>query len=111
MWAGAIEEPARKLLISSPVLQVVNANTVKDRFLFLFNDILVIAKPVIQDEDIDRPTVDKTFTVKNVVMLQQLRFSGDRTETQSKSSYAVPPRNPILRSFIHQFNKDPDQAF
>ncbi|PBK74440.1 hypothetical protein ARMSODRAFT_1081364 [Armillaria solidipes] len=110
MWAAAIEEPARKLLISSPVLQVVNANTVKDRFLFLFNDILVIAKPVIQDEDIDRPTVDKTFTVKNVVMLQQLRFSGDRTETQSKSSYAVPPRNPILRSFIHQFNKDPDQA-
>ncbi|KAK0461164.1 uncharacterized protein EV420DRAFT_183055 [Desarmillaria tabescens] len=110
MWAAAIEEPARKLLISSPVLQVVNANTVKDRFLFLFNDILVIAKPVIQDEDIDRPTVDKTFTVKSVVMLQQLRFSGDRTETQSKSGYAVPPRNPILRTFIHQFNKDPDQA-
>ncbi|KAJ7770147.1 hypothetical protein DFH07DRAFT_735814 [Mycena maculata] len=116
MWASAIDDPPRKLLLSSPVLQVVNANTVKDRFLFLFSDILVIAKPVVQDQDniIDsyKPTpMDRKFVVKSVVLLNQLRFNADRTDVQPKTSnYSTVPRNPLIRTFVHQFSKDIDHA-
>ncbi|KAJ7096242.1 hypothetical protein C8R44DRAFT_683737 [Mycena epipterygia] len=116
MWASAIDDPPRKLLLSSPVLQVVNANTVKDRFLFLFTDILVIAKPVVQDQDniIDtyKPTpMDRKFVVKSVVLLNQLRFNADRTDVQPKTSnYSTAPRNPMIRTFVHQFSKDTDHA-
>ncbi|KAF5370689.1 hypothetical protein D9758_002002 [Tetrapyrgos nigripes] len=105
MWASAIEDPPRKVILSSPVLQVANVNTVKDRFLFLFSDIFVIAKPVTQDD----PTPERKFIVKSVVMLQHLRLSADRSD-------AVPTpvtssnRSPLIRSFVHQFGKDPDQA-
>lgn len=115
MWASAVDDPARKLVLSSPVLQVVNPNTVKDRFLFLFTDILVIAKPVTPDHDsfIDsyKPSPsDRKFVVKSVVQLRQLRFCDDRIEHQSKANYTVPPRNPLIRTFVHQFSKDPDHA-
>ncbi|KAJ7178502.1 hypothetical protein C8R43DRAFT_973563 [Mycena crocata] len=116
MWASAIDDPPRKLLLSSPVLQVVNANTVKDRFLFLFSDILVIAKPVVHDQDniIDtyKPTpMDRKFIVKSVVLLSQLRFNADRADVQPKTSnYSAAPRNPLIRTFVHQFSKDVDHA-
>ncbi|KAJ6587002.1 hypothetical protein DFH09DRAFT_241980 [Mycena vulgaris] len=116
MWASAIDDPPRKLLLSSPVLQVVNANTVKDRFLFLFSDILVISKPVVQDQDniIDtyKPTpMDRKFVVKSVVLLNQLRFNADRADVQPKASnYSTAPRNPMIRTFVHQFSKDVDHA-
>ncbi|KAJ6625567.1 hypothetical protein B0H10DRAFT_2001931 [Mycena sp. CBHHK59/15] len=116
MWASVIDDPPRKLLLSSPVLQVVNANTVKDRFLFLFSDILVIAKPVVQDQDniIDtyKPTpMDRKFVVKSVVLLHQLRFNADRNDAQPKmSNYSAAPRNPMIRTFVHQFSKDADHA-
>ncbi|KAJ7647269.1 hypothetical protein FB45DRAFT_892924 [Roridomyces roridus] len=116
MWASAIDDPPRKLLLSSPVLQVVNPNTVKDRFLFLFSDILIIAKPVVHDQDniIDsyKPTpMDRKFMVKSVVLLNQLRFNADRTDLQPKASnYSAAPRNPMIRAFVLQFGKEPDHA-
>ncbi|KAK7053397.1 hypothetical protein VNI00_004023 [Paramarasmius palmivorus] len=112
-WASAIDTPERKLVLSSPVLQVVNANTVKDRFLFLFSDILVVAKPVIKDDDaaLDKPTPERNFTVKSVVQLRNLRLDGDRNVSQNRSSgLSAVARNPILRAFVHQFAKDPDHA-
>lgn len=109
MWANAIDRPGRELLLSSSVLQVVNANTVKDRFLFLFSDMLVIAKPV--NGYGSKIANDKSFIVKSVVKLHQLRFTGERTDTQSKVfNYSMAPRNPALRTFIHQFKKSPDHA-
>lgn len=111
MWTSAVENTPRKFLFSSPVLQVVNSNIVKDRFLFLFSDLLVIAKPVFQDDDIPqhtKPAMERKFVVKNVVMLRNLRFTGDRAEMQTKQSGS--PRSPLIRSFIHQFSKSPDQA-
>ncbi|KDR75813.1 hypothetical protein GALMADRAFT_68561 [Galerina marginata CBS 339.88] len=114
MWSPAIEDPPRKLILSSPVLQVVNPNTVKDRFLFLFNDILVIAKPVTYDQDNLMDTYkmslpDRKFTVKGVVQLRNLRFCADRSEAQGKAT-SPGPRPPLIRSFISQFLKDPDHA-
>ena len=116
MWASALDDPPRRLILSSPVLQVVNPNTVKDRFLFLFSDVLVIAKPVTWDQDklMDsyKPSLpDRKYAVKSVVLLRNIRFCSDRSEGQPRTSnYALPPRNPLIRSFISQFSKDPDHA-
>ena len=116
MWTSALDDPPRKLILSSPVLQVVNPNTVKDRFLFLFSDVLVIAKPVTWDQDklIDayKPSLpDRKYAIKSVVLLRNVRFCADRSEGQPRTTnYALPPRNPLIRSFISQFSKDPDHA-
>jgi hypothetical protein len=115
MWANAIDDPPRKLVLSSPVLQVVNSNTVKDRFLFLFNDILVIAKPI-QDQDalmdsLKPDPMARKFVAKSVVLLRDLRFSADREETQTRTnSISSSPRHPMMRTFVLQFAKDPDHA-
>jgi hypothetical protein len=80
--------PPRKLLLSSPVLQVVNANTVKDRYLLLFTDMLVIAKPLIEDHALTGepilPDLDGHFLVKSV---------GDR------------PRR-VVREPVHERNQE-----
>ncbi|KAI0093390.1 hypothetical protein BDY19DRAFT_990034 [Irpex rosettiformis] len=116
IWPIAIDDPPRKLVLCSPVLQVANANTVKDRFLFLFNDLLVIAKPVVPEQDIlldtTKPTpMDRKFVVKSVVLLRNVKFNADREDTYSKvASAAGPMRHPVIRTFVHQFSKDPDQA-
>ena len=117
LWPSAIDDPPRKLILSSPVLQVANANTVKDRFLFLFNDILIVAKPILQDADglLDATTkpspLDRKFIVKSVVQLKELRFSGDRDDTRAKTSATSNPmRHPTIRNFVNQFAKDPDHA-
>lgn len=115
MWASAIDDPPRKLVLSSPVFQVANSNTIKDRFLFLFTDLLVIAKPVMQDQDniMDsyKPTpMDRKYIVKSVVLLRQLRINGDRVEPTKSSSYTSALRNPLIRTFVHQFSKDADHA-
>lgn len=112
----AIDDPPRKLVLSSPVLQVANANTVKDRFLFLFNDIVVIAKPVVQDQDAllegTKPTpLDRKFIVKSVVPLRDLKFSADREESRANYSLnASHMRNQVVRTFVQQFGKDADVA-
>ena len=116
MLVNVVDDPPRKLLLSSPVLQVVDPNTVKDRFLFLFSDILVIAKPVSHDQDnfMDayKPSPpDRKYVVKSVVLLRNLRFFPDRTESQSRTgSHSPVPRNPLVRSFVLNFSKDPDHA-
>ncbi|KAF7288709.1 SEC7 domain-containing protein [Mycena chlorophos] len=121
MWTSVLDEPPRKLVLSSEVLQVVNANTVKDRYLFLFTDILVIAKPIGVDQDniiesynpynSGRRYTDRRYVVKNVVQLSQLRFNAERNDTPPKSTnYFVVPRNPLIRTFVHQFSRDPDHA-
>ncbi|KDQ53551.1 hypothetical protein JAAARDRAFT_161650 [Jaapia argillacea MUCL 33604] len=116
MWAAAIEDPPRKLIQSSAVLQVANSNTVKDRFLFLFNDILVIAKPMLHDQDVSldslrSPALDKKFIVKNVVQLHRLHFTAERDDPPMRENQDVTqPKHPIIRTFIHHFAKDPDHA-
>lgn len=116
IWPIAIDDPPRKLVLSSPVLQVANSNTVKDRFLFLFTDILVIAKPVIQDQDAlldaPRPTpLDRKFIVKSVVYLRDLKFSADREDVRARTALtASHMRYQVVRTFVHQFTKDPDMA-
>jgi serine/arginine repetitive matrix protein 2 len=109
-----VDDPPRKLLLSSQVFQVANSNTVKDRFLFLFNDILVIAKPVTYDYDalldMSKPSpLDRKFIVKSVAQLRDVRFTADRDDLPL-SSFASISRNPLVRTFVVQFSKDADHA-
>lgn len=109
-----VDDPPRKLLLSSQVFQVANSNTVKDRFLFLFNDILVIAKPVTHDYDalldMSKPSpLDRKFIVKSVAQLRDVRFTADRDDLPL-SSFASISRNPLIRTFVVQFAKDADHA-
>ena len=110
-----IEDPPRKLLLSSPVLQVVNSNTVKDRFLFLFNDILVIAKPILHDQDsLMDPSaltvLDRRFIIKSVVQLRNLRVKADRDDNRTQAHMSGSTKHVITRTFVHNFAKDPDHA-
>lgn len=75
-----LNDPPRKLLWHQPVLQVVNATSVKDRYLFLFNDLLVITKPIMQYEESKGERVPKLpitlkhlFLTKSVVEIKNLR--------------------------------------
>ncbi len=109
-----VDDPPRKLLLSSQVLQVANSNTVKDRFLFLFNDILVVAKPVTHDYDplldTNKPSpLDRKFIAKSVAQLRDVRFTADRDDLPL-SSFASISRNSLVRSFVVQFAKDADNA-
>lgn len=116
LWPTAIDDPPRKLVLCSPILQVASANTVKDRFLFLFNDILVIAKPILHDHDALLDTSkpdpsDRKFIVKSVVRLQELKIRADRDDPRSKSStHPNSMKHTVIRKFVNQFKQDPDEA-
>lgn len=100
-----IEDPPRKLLLVTPVLQVVSRDSVKDRTLFLFSDLLIIAKCMTTIEG--GLVMDKSFTVKNVLELKRcsgpiismgsVGLSGDR-------------RSPFLQSFVSDFARDQTRA-
>lgn len=98
-----LDDPPRKLLLAQQVLQVVNSQTVKDRYLFLFNDILIIAKPLITQGAI--ATLDMQFMVKSIVSLSNVVVSGITDEPTQE-----PPRHPVVRKFITAFAEDPQAA-
>ncbi|CAE6499494.1 unnamed protein product [Rhizoctonia solani] len=109
-----LDDPPRKLLLMSSVLQVANQNTVKDRYLFLFTDLLVIAKPIIVEEDsardIHKPSLDRTLIVRSVIELHKLHLHSVRDEhTPLASSSDVEPQ-PAIKLFTQKFAKDGIQA-
>lgn len=107
---SVLDHPPRRLLLHTPVLQVVNANTVKDRHLFLFTDLLLIAKPLIELDPVTgqplSPTLETSFVVKSVVELQHLKLAAfDSTEDLTSKK-----RHPLLVSFVDRFANDPKRA-
>ncbi|KAG8731243.1 hypothetical protein FRC10_001944, partial [Ceratobasidium sp. 414] len=59
-------------------------DTVKDRYLFLFTDLLAITKPIIVEEDSTRdahkPSLDRTLVVRSVIELHKLHLHSIRDE-------------------------------
>ncbi|KAH8119643.1 hypothetical protein DFH11DRAFT_1566213 [Phellopilus nigrolimitatus] len=116
LWTSALNTPPRRLLLSSPMLQVANCNTVKDRFLFLFSDILVIAKPMLPDRDslLDNQKIyppDRKFFIKNVVHLKDVRLNVDRDEDTSRPTSALVSQRPeFIRNFVTEFAENADAA-
>lgn len=112
---GLLDPPPRKLLLSSPVLQVVNANTVKDRYLLLFTDMLVIAKPLIEDHALTGepilPDLDGHFLVKSVVECKHLKLSADEDPVEeSAAGGGTKKKHPLLVAFVDRFANDPARA-
>uniref|UniRef100_V5EPW9 SEC7 domain-containing protein n=2 Tax=Kalmanozyma brasiliensis (strain GHG001) TaxID=1365824 RepID=V5EPW9_KALBG len=115
-----MRDPPRKLLASDPVFQVISATTIKDRYLFLFSDILVIAKPVAapgaeigqtlgkMKQAAVLPSLSWKFSVKNILELHRLKVSvTSNTRTSSAKTRA---QNPVLWGFVSHFSKHPDAA-
>ena len=109
---SALDTPPRQLLLHAPVLQVVNANTVKDRHLFLFTDLLLIAKPIIHDDPITgQPlpsNLDNFFVVKSIVELRDLKLVA--AEEAATDDAASKKRHPLLLAFVDRFANDPKRA-
>lgn len=105
---SVLDNPPRRLLIHIPVLQVVNVHTVKDRHLFLFNDLLLIAKPIIDEHPLTgQPipsTLDSAFVVKSIVELRDLRL---QAEEEPVEETGPKKRNPALVTFVDRFANDP----
>jgi hypothetical protein len=106
-----LDHPPRRLLLHTPVLQVVNAYTVKDRHLFLFTDLLLITKPIIEDDPVTgQPvpsTLDSSFSVKSVVELRHLKLQAAEDPPEDSSSKK---RHPFLVQFVDRFANDPNRA-
>ena len=77
--------------------------TAKDRYLFLFNDILVITKPLITHGI--HANLDMQFLVKSVVPLDELSISGFKEEASHESD-----RHSVVQKFIGHFAQDPEGA-
>ncbi|GAA5844941.1 hypothetical protein JCM11251_007275 [Rhodosporidiobolus azoricus] len=113
-----LDSPPRKLLLHGSVLQVVNANTVKDRHLFLFNDLLVIAKPLVEDHPLTgepiQPTLDTRFLVKSVVEFKHLKLAAAEDPADDPGGGSSSPsgkkRHPLLVAFVDRFANDPARA-
>jgi len=114
--SSPLDSPPRKLLLHTPVLQVVNANTVKDRYLFLFTDLFVIAKPLIAEHPLTGepipPSLESQFLVKSIVDTRNLKISAteDPSEESTMSSGNSKKRHPLLVAFIDRFANEPTRA-
>lgn len=107
-----LDAPPRKLILHAPVLQVVNANTVKDRYLFLFSDLLLITKPIIYDDAQGEPvppTLDTSFIIKSVVELKQIKVLAAQDATSSASSDKRRSQSGFA-AFVDRFANDPKKA-
>lgn len=81
----------------------------KDRYLFLFSDILVIAKPLLASDSDSGISLDTHFSVKSVVPLQHLKLTADQ-QKHGKGENTPSKRHPIVQQFIDLFARDPDCA-
>ncbi|KAG8835012.1 hypothetical protein FRC17_005860 [Serendipita sp. 399] len=100
-----VEDPPRKLLLVTPVLQVVSRDVAKDRTLFLFSDLLIVAKCMTGGEG--GLPMDKLYSVRNILDLK--RCTGPKLSAGS-SGLSGDRRSPALQVFISEFKKDQSKA-
>ncbi|KAK4703661.1 hypothetical protein P7C70_g2555, partial [Phenoliferia sp. Uapishka_3] len=108
---SVLDHPPRRLLLHTPVLQIVNAHTVKDRHLFLFTDLLLIGKPILDDHPLTgQPlpsTLESSFVVKSVVELKDLKL---QAIDEPPEDNAPKKRHPLVVQFVDRFANDPTRA-
>ena len=84
-----LDNPPRQLVAQTPTLQVINSNTVKERFLFLFNDLLILAKPLQQNQitpnSLPAPSSGR-YLVKNIIELRKsVLLSSKKDDEEEKT--------------------------
>ncbi|KAG0057127.1 hypothetical protein BGZ83_001561 [Gryganskiella cystojenkinii] len=106
----SLTNPPRKCIHHGKILQVINTSTVKDRYLFLFSDLLLIAKPMSDGH----PTIESRFQVKDVIELKKISLSltRDKHDAKNGTNGASGGRKipPALAEFIHTFDQNPTRA-
>ncbi|KAK3819754.1 MAG: hypothetical protein J3Q66DRAFT_335409 [Benniella sp.] len=106
----SLTNPPRKCIHHGKILQIINSTTVKDRYLFLFNDILLIVKHMSEGS----PTLESRFQVKDVIELKTISISLTRDKYDPKNGLTGTHSNrkisPILAEFIHTFDQEPEEA-
>ena len=105
---GVVEDPPRKLLLLSPVIQVVNKEVAKNRVLFLFSDLMLVAKSVGSSES--GRLMDKRFVVKNILDLKRCSAPNLAAGLTAPVAFGDVKRSPMLNTFIADFKVDPDRA-
>ena len=105
---GIVEDPPRKLLLLSPVIQVVNKEVAKNRVLFLFSDLLLVAKSVGSSES--GRLMDKRFVVKNILDLKRCSAPNLAAGLTAPVAFGDVKRSSMLNTFIMDFKIDPDRA-
>lgn len=109
------DDTPRQLIMHAPVLQVVNAHTVKDRYLFLFSDVLLIAKPLVEEDPasglVIPPSIDSRFLVKSIVELEKLKLTAQRDDDAQAAEEAMQKRkHSLLQNFVDRFANNPKKA-
>ncbi|KAJ3014616.1 hypothetical protein HKX48_005040 [Thoreauomyces humboldtii] len=94
---------SREFLQQGRAWQVITTSTVKDRYLFLFTDVLVIAKQI--HEDLSDPQ-NTTFQIKNILALtnSQLVLKDERWQ------YTPRAPSPAVLAAVKKFSTNPIKA-
>ncbi|KNC96133.1 uncharacterized protein SPPG_08520 [Spizellomyces punctatus DAOM BR117] len=94
---------SRKFLHQGRAWQVITTSTVKDRYLFLFSDVLIIAKQLKVDQDDPKQSI---YQVKSIMPLRnaQLVLKDERWQ------YSPRAPSPAVQSAIRKFTTNPIKA-
>lgn len=108
-----LDNPPRQFIAQTPTLQVINSNTVKERFLFLFNDLLILAKPL-QENQIATETPSAPsggrYLVKNIIELRKAALLSSKKDDEEEKTASKRKQHPVLLSFLRKFEVDADAA-
>ncbi|RIB08749.1 hypothetical protein C2G38_2110371 [Gigaspora rosea] len=109
-----IESPPRKLLLQSSMLQIIGISSLKERYLFLFNDLLIIAKLVnANPQKSNIPPTEKLYQVKDIIEMHQItHITLPPLEDRDASLInKAPKREPsVMATFSRKFSTDPHGA-
>ncbi|KAK9768063.1 hypothetical protein K7432_001600 [Basidiobolus ranarum] len=108
----------RDVVYQGLALQIINSNAVKNRYLILMDDLLVIAKPISR-EGSQSYTLNSRFMVKHIIDLSSISFSVSREKERngrkgiedgkavSSSRNQTGELHPLIASTVRRFNINP----
>ncbi|KAI8825621.1 uncharacterized protein EV422DRAFT_599848 [Fimicolochytrium jonesii] len=100
-------EPSRKFLHQGRAWQVITTSTVKDRYLFLFTDMLVIAKQL-SDDPIN--PLNSTYQIKNIMPLNTTNHNAQLVLKDERWNYTARVPSPAVRTTVKKFGANPIKA-
>jgi hypothetical protein len=107
MSATALATLSRRFICKGAAWEVINSNLVKERSLFLFNDVLVVAKEMKSlDSGVDNQVMQTFFQIKSVVNLREMSLKLDRNENPQDAFLSTP----LMARASVRFEKNPKQG-
>jgi hypothetical protein len=99
---GGLISPYRKFICKGSVWEVINSNLVKERSLFLFSDIMIIAKELLDGES----NGNSSFLVKTIVDMSEIALKTERND----DPHEIMMQAPSLRKAVYKFESDPKKG-